>query len=218
MRRNMAQSLFQYGQIETTVAKAKAVRPFVERLITLARRNTLHSRQRLIALLGDRSVISKDQQEKYDEMSRAAQRRVLKSRSGRRHRTGQVPAAYNKKKFTFVAESVVHRLISEVAPRYKDRPGGYTRIIRLAKRRIGDNSDLAILQLVGDEEPTGQQKRKTTIGRRRRAANRIRFAESGAKKKGRRESTAESKPPSADDAARATDDAPAATNDASSDK
>lgn len=177
MRRNMAQSLFQHGEIETTLTKAKEIRPFVEKLITLARKNTLHSRQRLIALLNDRAALSQDEQERYDSMSSAQRERVLTSRSGRRHRTGQVPASYNKKTYTFVAKSVIHRLITDVAPMFKDRPGGYTRIIRLAKRRIGDNSDLAILQLVGTETATAGSPRKPAMPRRQTAAGRIRALE-----------------------------------------
>lgn len=178
MRRNMAQSLFQHGRIETTLIKAKELRPFVERLITLARKGTLHSRQRVTAALGDRALIDKDQQEAYDQMSDARRRKVVVARSGRRHRAGAVPAAYDKKKIPFVARSVVSKLIDDIAPRYRDRPGGYTRIIRLAKRRIGDNSDLAILQLVDDESSAGDGERhKSTSRRRAIALNRIKRLE-----------------------------------------
>src|SRR5438094_7055696 len=86
MRRNLAQSLFQFGQIETTLEKAKEVRPFVERLITLARQGSLRSRQRVIAMMNDRSVIGRDEQDSYDGMSLAQRQRVLATRSGRRHR------------------------------------------------------------------------------------------------------------------------------------
>ena len=182
----MAQSLFQYGQIETTLAKAKEIRPFVERLITLARKGTLASRQRIIAMLGDRSVISKEEQEKYDAMSGGQRRKVLMARSGRRHRAGKVPASYNKKTISFVAKSVVHQLISEVAPKFADRPGGYTRIIRLSKRRIGDAGDLAVLQLVGQEEETPKGVKKVVGQRRQKALDRVRFLEGkGAKRKAR---------------------------------
>ncbi len=174
----MAQSLFQHGQIETTLIKAKEIRPFVERLITLARRGTLQSRQRIISLLNDRSVIGKDEQEKYDAMSAAQRRKVLVNRSGRRHRAGKVPASYNKKTISFVAKSVIHMLITEIAPKYAGRPGGYTRIIRLPKRRIGDNSDLALLQLVGhDEEPPKAGGKKVVGRRRQKAADRVRILE-----------------------------------------
>lgn len=178
MRRNLAQSLFQYGEVTTTLPKAKEVRSFVEKLITLARKNDLRSRQRVISILNDRSVISREEQEQFDAMSSTQQDRVLRNRSGRRHRTGTVPASYNKKTYPFVARSVVHVLINEIAPRYKDRPGGYTRIIRLAKRRVGDNTDLAILQLVGsDGEQAGDSGKKTMGRRRQRTADRVAILE-----------------------------------------
>ena len=123
LRRNLAQSLIQYGQIETTLIKAKEVRPFVERLITLARKDTLANRQRILSLLADRAALSKEEQEKYDAMSDAQRHKVLRARSGRRHRTGKVPASYNKKKIPFVGHSVINRLFGEVAPKYVDRAG-----------------------------------------------------------------------------------------------
>ena len=176
----MAQSLFQYGEVRTTIQKAKAVRPFVERLVTLARKGTLQSRQRVTALMGDRSILSREEEEKYADMSDAQRQKVMTARSGRRHRAGRVPAGFNKKKIPFVAQSIIHKLMTEIAPTYKDRPGGYTRIIRLADRRIGDNSDLAILQLVGlDEEGKSSEKGgKKTVGlRRQRTLDRVRFLE-----------------------------------------
>lgn len=180
MRRNMAQSLFQYGEVRTTIQKAKAVRPFVERLVTLARKGTLQSRQRVTALMGDRSILSREEEDKYADMSDAQRHKVMVARSGRRHRAGHVPAGYNKKKIPFVAQSIVHKLMTEIAPTYKDRPGGYTRIIRLADRRIGDNSDLAILQLVGldeEEKSSGKGGKKTVGLRRQRTLDRVRFLE-----------------------------------------
>ena len=185
LRRNLAQSLFQYGQIETTLIKAKEVRPFVERLITLARKDSLTHRQRALSLLGDRAVITKDEQEKYDAMSDAQRNKVLRAKSGRRHRSGKVPASYNKKKIPFVAHSVIDRLFKDVAPKFVDRPGGYTRIIRLSKRRVGDNSELALLQLVGQEEKSERVK-KTVSPRRQKAADRVVYFEQGKVPKRRR--------------------------------
>ena len=69
LRRNMAQSLFEHGQIRTTLPKAKDLRPFAERLITLAlkaRSGSLAARQRLISMLGDRAVIPKEHQEELE--------------------------------------------------------------------------------------------------------------------------------------------------------
>jgi large subunit ribosomal protein L17 len=62
LRRNMAQSLFEHGSIRTTEAKAKEMRPFIEKLITLARRNDLRSRRRVIQLMQDRRVTDRDQE------------------------------------------------------------------------------------------------------------------------------------------------------------
>ena len=85
LRRNLVQSLFEHGQVTTTVVKAKEVRAFAERLITLALEGTLAARQRAEALLRDRAVIPKENQKDYDRMSDAKREKVLRARSGRRH-------------------------------------------------------------------------------------------------------------------------------------
>jgi len=180
LRRNMAQSLFEHGQIQTTLPKAKDLRPFVERLITLARRargGSLAARQRLTSLLGDRAIIPQDNREQYEEMSAAARHRVLRARSGRRHRLGQ---ARGGQKFTAV--SVVHHLINNVAGNYEDRPGGYTRVIRLGRTSKGDNAPLAVLQLVGEEESPGTVTRPERTARQRRAERRYAAAARAVKK------------------------------------
>lgn len=195
MRRNLAQSLFQYGQVETTLVKAKEVQPFVEKLITLARKGNLQSRRRAASLLGDRSILGREEQEQYDAMTDTQRRKVMVSRAGRRHRTGLVPASYNKKKIPFVAQSVVRKLVTEIAPSYSDRPGGYTRIIRLSKRRIGDNSDLVLLQLVGEEDTeTPDSGTKKSIGQRRqKTLDRIRYLEGKKPKRSRKRGGKEAK-------------------------
>jgi large subunit ribosomal protein L17 len=116
MRRNMTASLFEHETISTTIRKAKEVKSFAEKLITLAKKGTLAARRRAIALLGNRGIFSEE-----DE--------------------GLV------KKGT-----IVGKLFSELGPRYLDRAGGYVRIIHLAKRRLGDNGELVLLQLVGAKE------------------------------------------------------------------
>jgi len=183
MRRNLAQSLFEHGEIRTTLIKAKEVRSFVERLITLARKGTLEARRRVLVMMGDRSIIPAEHQEAYDNMSDTDRQRVMRARTGRKHRAGVVPAKYNKKKYTFVASLVSHKLMSEIAPRFKDRPGGYTRIIRLPLRRVGDGGELAILQLVGNEEPGSNERSKTLSRRREKTQNRIKFMEGKTSKK-----------------------------------
>jgi len=174
MRRNVVQSLIEHGEIRTTLTKARAVRGFAERLVTLAIDGSLASRQRAIALLNDRAIIAKENQSDYDQMSDAKRHQVLRARSGRRHRSSTT-----KPGVKFTAESVIHKLFAEVGPRMKKRaesrgPGGYTRIIKLADRRLGDGTPIAILQFVGeDDKPRPKGSEKTE--RKRRARSKYSF-------------------------------------------
>ncbi len=118
MRRNIAAALFEHETISTTLQKAKHVKSFVEKLITIAKKGNLTARRRAIAMLPDRDIV-----EEID---------------GRIQKKG----------------TIIGKLFSEIAPRYLDRAGGYTRIIKLAKRRLGDNGQLVLLQLVGQEAET----------------------------------------------------------------
>lgn len=123
MLRNMADSLIQFGRIETTVERAKELRKLAERLITLAKTGTL-----------------------------ASKRRALK---------------YLRTKGAFV------KLFGDYADRFKDRNGGYTRIVR-TKLRTGDNAQLAIIEyLAADESASKGDKKK----RRRRSSKRSDEAE-----------------------------------------
>ena len=118
MRRNMAASLIQHGSIRTTEAKAKHLKRFVEKLITVAKKGTLHARRQVIARLQDRDMYTYDPKTGDHELE---------------------------------DKTVVQKLFDVLAPRYADRPGGYTRIIHLAERRIGDAGKQVILQLIEDE-------------------------------------------------------------------
>ena len=124
MRRNLVASLFQHETISTTMEKAKEVKPFAEKLITLAKKGTLPARRRAIAMLGNRDIIE------YED--------------GNHVRKG----------------TVVGKLFSELGPRYLDRPGGYTRIIRLSLRRLGDNGQLVLLQLIGADEKISKKRKQ----------------------------------------------------------
>ena len=95
---NLSKELIDHERIETTCAKAKAVKPEVERLITLAKRGDLHARRQALSALG---------QDKF----------------------------------------MVYKLFEEIAPRYSDRPGGYTRILKLGPRK-SDATEMALLELV----------------------------------------------------------------------
>jgi large subunit ribosomal protein L17 len=100
MFRNMVTSLLDKERISTTIDRAKAVRPIAEKIITLGKRDTLHSRRQALAFVKDPEVVAK--------------------------------------------------LFSTLAPRFSQRPGGYTRIIKL-DFRPGDGAQKAILELVGSE-------------------------------------------------------------------
>jgi large subunit ribosomal protein L17 len=194
LHRNLAQSLIEHGQVTTTLPKARDIRPYVERLVTLAVRTrklagndpaaSLIARRRLHRLLGDRSIIPSEHQDAYDDMSDATRTKTRRMASGRRHRTGQP-----RGRLAFTAESVTHRLLETIAPRFEDRSGGYTRLIRLADRRKGDQSGLAVVQFVGDEEaPTSLTKPRRSARHRRadaRYAAAIKAGKSRGKDKGK---------------------------------
>ena len=95
--RNLAMALFQHERIVTTVAKAKEARPFIEKLITLAKKNTLHARRLVLARLGTPSKASVKPHEDPDKADDT---------------------------------HVIIKLFKEIAPRYADRPGGYTRVLK----------------------------------------------------------------------------------------
>ena len=137
MLRNQATALIRYEHIETTVPRAKELRPFVERLITIAKRGVAGG----------------------DGNGRLHARRLV----GRE----------------IVDGDVVGKLFETIVPRFAERPGGYTRILRLGYRR-GDSAEVAQLELVGSEyDPKAEPKQtraaaapkpKATVGGRLRAA------------------------------------------------
>lgn len=98
MTRNMANSLIEHERVITTLQKAKVLKPFVEKLVTLSKDATQHHRRRAFAALRDKQTVQK--------------------------------------------------LFDTIGPRFKARPGGYCRILRLSKSRLGDNGERAILEFV----------------------------------------------------------------------
>jgi large subunit ribosomal protein L17 len=105
---NLAGALIEHGRIQTTEAKAKAVKPFAEKMITLGKRGDLAARRHALAELR--------------------------------------------------SQDVVHRLFADVAPRFAERPGGYTRIVKLGPR-WGDSAEMAYLELVDYVPPAPRPKR-----------------------------------------------------------
>jgi large subunit ribosomal protein L17 len=170
LRRNLVQSLIEHGELRTTLVKAKEVRAFAERIISLGVDGSLAARQRAEALLTDRSIIPAESRDEYDKLSDAKRLKVLRARSGRRWRANTARPGLK-----FTAEAVIHRLFADLGPRMKRRNekhkcgGGYTRILKLADRRLGDGGALAILQIVGeDDKPRPRNKDKTERKRRAR--------------------------------------------------
>ncbi|MGR3951441.1 MAG: 50S ribosomal protein L17 [Chlamydia sp.] len=117
---NMLKSLIFNEKIETTVPKAKELRRFADQMITLAKENTLASRRRAIA----RMMVA------FNTLSPKEQREAKAGNT----------SAYN------VDRQVITRLFDVLGPRFQARNGGYTRIIRLPKPRVGDNTQLCIIE------------------------------------------------------------------------
>lgn len=168
MRRNLVQSLIEHGKIRTTLEKAKDIRRFAERLITLAINGSVPARQRALALLNDRSVIPAANRADYNAMTDTQRERVLRSGSGRRHRHSTT-----KPGVEFTAESILHRLFADIGPKMKRRNerrnagGGYTRLIKIADRRLNDGGAQAILEFVGEEDAPRAKGSERTDRKRR---------------------------------------------------
>ena len=120
LMRNLTMALIQHERIITTVEKAKEVRPFVEKLITLAKKGTLHARRLALARLGP--------------MGQARPDAHLEDENERDER------------------KIVNKLFEDIGPRFRDRPGGYTRIIKRHERRLGDGGRTAFLELLKEGE------------------------------------------------------------------
>src|SRR3954453_2166667 len=142
MLRNQATALLKYEHLTTTVPKAKELRPFVERLITVAKRG-LKAGEANGRVLNARRLVMEDLQDR----------------------------------------DIVSKLFDTIAPRFAERPGGYTRLMRTGFRK-GDSAELAMVELIGSEfdpnakveEPSddAKPKAKGVGGRLRAAAERLR--------------------------------------------
>jgi len=154
MWRNQAIALFTHEQIVTSIPKAKALKPFVEKLISAAKDDTIANRRRVIAKLGGDQVMIKSEEDQ----------------GVKRNKYGEVVGG----------TKIVKHLFEEIAPRYKDRHGGCTRIIKLGVNRLGDGTDLCVIQLVGSEPQGGPSARGKFSRRRNQADKRTAFAKARA--------------------------------------
>ncbi|MGZ5422962.1 MAG: 50S ribosomal protein L17 [Candidatus Aminicenantales bacterium] len=109
LMRNLVTSFLERERVRTTLAKARSARPIAEKMITLAKRGTLHTRRQALAYI--------------------------------------------------TKEEAVKKLFDDIGPRFKERPGGYTRIVKL-DRRAGDGAEMAMLELVGTEFKAKTKKKK----------------------------------------------------------
>ena len=134
MFRNLARALITHGKIKTTVPKAKTLRPFIERLVTLARKS---------AAAGD------------DKIKSLHYRRQAMAKLGPMHGTGVYDKAGDP--VTDGNDTVLKKLFNDIGPKFKDRPGGYTRILKLHTRRLGDAGEQAIIEFI---DPTEQKVKK----------------------------------------------------------
>ena len=116
----MLKSLISHGRIVTTVPKAKELRRFADQMITLAKKNTLASRRQAMA----------DLMVRYNSLT---------PKEARDAKSGNTES-YN------LDRKVINTLFTDLGPRFSTRQGGYTRIIRLADNRVGDNSPQCILE------------------------------------------------------------------------
>jgi large subunit ribosomal protein L17 len=143
--RNLMTELFRHERIETTEAKARAIRPLAERVLTKARKARP---ERLVELARQRDqerlaawfnakraeqLIGLADQDEDDALEKMAGEMAL-------HARRQVLA-------TLTDKEIAHKLVEEIAPRFEDRPGGYTRMFKLGMRR-GDAAKMALLELV----------------------------------------------------------------------
>lgn len=120
---NMLKSLIEHGRIETTLAKAKILKRYADRMVTLAKKNTLATRRKVIANLMVR----------YNKLT---------PKEARAAKSGDT-SVYNTDR------SVVKHLFDVIGPRFATRQGGYTRIIKY-RRRQGDNAEICLIEYLAE--------------------------------------------------------------------
>lgn len=147
--RNMSRALITYETIKTTVPKAKELRMFVEKLVTMAKK---------AAILAEKIAASTDDAEKKKLSAQALHlRRQAMAWLGPTHGTG----IYDKKGEPVedkTTNTVLKKLFNVLGPRFKGRPGGYTRVLKLHEVRLGDAGAQAIIEFLKEGEQKVKQK------------------------------------------------------------
>lgn len=121
--RSLATELFTHGEIKITMARAKALRPYVETIISKAKKGDIHARRLVARYIYDKEI---------GNFVDVKTKEIV-----------ETPTEGQK----VVAQTVLRKLFNQIGPKYSSRQGGYTRIYRLPPRR-GDASEMALIQLV----------------------------------------------------------------------
>lgn len=133
--RSLARALITHERIVTTLPKAKALRPYIEKLITMAKKAAVIT---AAAPEGD----------KVARVKALHLRRQAAAVLGPAHGT----AVVDKKDEVVEGDTILKKLFRDIGPRYKERPGGYTRVIKQHYRRLGDGGHTAVIELLKEGE------------------------------------------------------------------
>lgn len=149
--RSLATSLFTHDEIMTTLVRAKALKKEADRIISLAKRGDVHAMRQVRKLIYHSYIADEagqeipERQQKAAKVDRALGRKPI-LKSGKKTKFRFVTEERNGKTRE-IPQTVLRRIFTEVGPRFKERNGGYVRVIQAPPRR-GDAAPMALVQLV----------------------------------------------------------------------